>query len=72
MDRTWRSVAAELNSRRLRIDLRGVTFVSPIAEKIFQEIYQTTGAEFRTSSLVTRYFVDRTVQGVSNLSKDQR
>lgn len=72
MDRTWKTVAADLNSRKLRIDLCGVTFVSPLAEKLFREIYQQTGANFHTSSLVTRYFVDRTVHGINNLSKDQR
>jgi len=72
MDRTWKTVASDLNSRRLRIDLRGVTFVSPIAEGLFQEIYRRTDAEFQTSSLVTRYFVDRTVHGVNSLAKDQR
>ena len=72
MERTWKTVASNLQSRKLLIDLRGVTFVSPIAEGLFQEIYRHTGAEFQTSSLVTRYFVDRTVHGVNNLSKDQR
>ena len=72
MDRAWKTVASDLNSRKLRIDLRGVTFVDPIAEMLFQEIYQQTGAEFQTSSLVTRYFVERTVHGVNNFSKNQR
>ena len=72
IDRAWKTVASDLNSRKLRIDLRGVTFVDSIAEKLFQEIYHQTGAEFQTSSLVTRYFVDRTVHGVNNFSKNQR
>ena len=66
MERTWHAVAPGLSSRKVRLDLRGVTFIEPVAEGLLKEIYGQTGAEFQTGSLVTKYLVERTLNGANN------
>jgi len=55
--RTWDSLAASLGSRRLRLDLRGVTYVDAAGQQLLRKIYEQTHAEFLADSPLVAYFV---------------
>jgi anti-anti-sigma regulatory factor len=54
----WQLLAPSLESRKLLIDLRGVTHMDANGREILAEIHAQTGAEILTSTLMTQYFAD--------------
>src|SRR5579872_614095 len=56
VDRTWRTLQPTLGRKKLLLDLTAVTFLDPNGKEILSEIYAKTGAEFLTSSPLTKYF----------------
>jgi anti-anti-sigma regulatory factor len=52
----WHSVAASLGSRRLSLDLHGVTQMNSLARELLAEIYKRTGAEFISNTPMIKYF----------------
>ena len=56
--RAWHSLAAGLGSRRLKVDLRGVTHMNADARRVLADIHYTTGADFLTDSPLTQYFAE--------------
>jgi len=58
-DRAYRSVASSLGSRKLRIDLRGVTHVDESGKRLLGEIHQRTGADFVADTPMTKYFAQQ-------------
>ena len=61
-NRTWRSLAPSLDSKKLFLDLRGVTFIDADGRHLLAEIYGQTGAEFRTDSLLTGFVVHQVMR----------
>jgi hypothetical protein len=57
-DRTWRSLAPSLGSRKLVVDLRGVMHMDSEARLLLTEIHQKTGADFLADTPMTQYFAD--------------
>jgi len=62
LHRTWTALAPSLGSRKLQLDLRGVTFADDKGRKLLREIYQKTHAGFLTDSPLTKYFADDAMQ----------
>jgi hypothetical protein len=60
--RQWRSIFPTLDSRTLRLDLCGVTFIDPAAQPLMDEIYVQAQPEFATRNLLTRHFVEQIIQ----------
>jgi anti-anti-sigma regulatory factor len=56
--KTWHSLASSLRSRKLRVDLRGVTHIDANGKQILAEIRSKTGAEFLADTPMTKYFAD--------------
>jgi len=56
-DRTWRSLAASLEQKKLAVDLRGVTYIDEGGKKLLADIYEETGAQFEADTPLTQYFV---------------
>jgi len=54
----WNSLSASLGTKRLAVDLRGVTHMNSDARRILAEIHKKTGAQFLTGSPMTKYFAD--------------
>jgi hypothetical protein len=69
LDRTWRSLAPALKSRRLVVDLRDVSYVEPEGRRVLAEIYGKTGAEFRTRSLLIEFYAREATNGRSTNGK---
>lgn len=66
LSRSWACVAASLGSRKLCVDLRGVTYVDAAGQQLLREIYQKAGAEFLADSPLVTYFVEQATRHSSN------
>ena len=62
LGKTWHELCAPLGQRRLRLDLRGVTFVDASGTRILKEIVKATGAEIFADSPLTHEFANRVRQ----------
>ncbi len=58
-DRTYRSIVSSLGSRKLRVDLRGVTHVDASGKHLLGEIHQTSQAEFIADTPMTKYLAQQ-------------
>lgn len=58
----WLALAPSLLSKRLFLDLRGVTFVDAFGLQLLRDIYTATCAEMVTDSPLTRHFAELAVQ----------
>jgi len=63
LNRSWQELAASLGSRKLSIDLRGVTFMDTTGRHLLAEIHAKTGAEFLADTPMTKYFAEEAKQG---------
>jgi anti-anti-sigma factor len=59
LDRVWQSVAASLGSKKLLVDLTGITHMDAEGIRILADIHKRTGAEFMADSPMTKYFADQ-------------
>jgi hypothetical protein len=57
--RAWESIRADLGSKQLRVDMRGVTFVNGRGTAMLREIQQASGAEVLADSPLTKYFAEQ-------------
>jgi anti-anti-sigma regulatory factor len=64
-DRTWHALEQSLDSRKLQLDLRGVSFVDDRGKQVLREIYRKTNASFIANSPLTRYYADEAMQQVA-------
>jgi len=62
--RTWRDLAPLLGSRKLSIDLRGVTFMDMAGRHLLAEIHSKTGAKFLADTPMTKYFAEEATRGM--------
>jgi hypothetical protein len=58
LGRTWHDLWTSTNPKRLRLDIRGVTFADHSGSQIFREIVRVTGADIVADSPLTRYFAN--------------
>jgi len=64
--RTWESIRAEIGEKKLRLDLRGVTFVDGRGTAALREIRRASGAEVLADSPLTKYFAGRIIGEMEN------
>ena len=57
--RAWRELRPNLGSKKVRLDLRNVTFVDERGTDLLREIHRTSGAEILADSPLTKYFAER-------------
>jgi len=58
LHRAWQDLAASLGSRKLSVDLRGVTFMDKAGRNVLAEIHTKTNADFVADTPMTKYFAD--------------
>jgi anti-anti-sigma regulatory factor len=58
LDRTWRSLAASLGSKKLLVDLCGVTHIDLNGRQVLADIHRGTAAEFVADNPMTKYFAE--------------
>ena len=56
--RTWDAIQADLGPKKLRLDLRGVTFMDDRGTALLRQIHRMSGAEVLANSPLTKYFAD--------------
>ena len=62
--RAWRDLTPSLGSRKLSVDLRGVTFMDLAGRHLLAEIHARTGAEFLANTPMTKYFAEEAMRGI--------
>ena len=68
--RAWHAIRAELGSKKIRLDVRGVTFMDGRGTALLQEIQQMSGAEVVADSPLTKYFAERIMREIKNTEKE--
>lgn len=53
LHRSWQDLTPSLGSRKLAVDLCGVTFMDATGRRLLAEIHALTGAEFRADTPMT-------------------
>jgi anti-anti-sigma regulatory factor len=61
--RAWQDLATSLGSRKLSVDLRGVTFMDTSGRHLLAEIHAKTGADFLADTPMTKYFAEEAMRG---------
>ena len=70
-DKAYRSIASSLGSKKLRIDLRGVTNLDDNGKRLLGEIHQRTGADFVADTPMTKYFAQQAQAKAQPDSKEE-
>ena len=68
--RAWESIRADLGKRKLRLDLRGVTFVDRRGTEMLREIQKSSGAEVLADSPLTKYFAEQIVRKIEKTEEE--
>jgi hypothetical protein len=58
LQHAWHSLLASLGSKKLRVDLCGISHMDGNGRQVLSEIYKQTGADFLTDTPMTKYFAD--------------
>lgn len=58
LESVWSKLAPSVCGREVSIDIQGTTYVDQAGIRLLHDIYRATNAEFRTSSLLTRFIAD--------------
>jgi anti-anti-sigma regulatory factor len=69
LNRSWQELAPSLGSKKLSVDLRGVTFMDATGRRLLAEIHAKTGAEFLADTPMTKYFAEEAMQSIRTNSK---
>lgn len=64
LHRAWQDLATSLGSRRLSVDLRGVTFIDLAGRSVLAEIHNKTNADFLADTPMTKYFADEAKRSI--------
>jgi anti-anti-sigma regulatory factor len=62
--RAWQAIRVELGLKKLRLDVRGVTFMDSRGITLLREIRKLSGAEVLADCPLTKYFAERIMQEV--------
>lgn len=57
--RTWDAIRADLGTKKLRLDVRGVTFMDDRGTALLRKIHRMSSAEVLANSPLTKYFAER-------------
>ena len=70
LHRVWQELLPSLGSRKLSIDLRGLTFLDSAGRQLLAGIYEKSEANFLADTPMTKYFAEEATRGLqTNSSK---
>jgi len=69
LHRAWQVLAPSLGSRKLSVDLRGMTFIDATGKRLLAEIHEETGARFLADTPLTKYFAEQAQQDIRKQSR---
>lgn len=55
----WQDLAPSLGTKKLKVDLRGVTHADDTGQSLLGKIHASTGAEFMADTPLTKYFSEQ-------------
>jgi anti-anti-sigma regulatory factor len=67
--RAWQELAPSIGSKKVSVDLRGVTFMDMTGRQILAEIEAKTGAEFIADRPLTKYYAEEAMRGIQTNSR---
>ncbi len=67
--RAWMALASSLSTKKLALDLCGVTFMDEAGLELLREIYGATRAEVGASSPLTKHFAEQVMQSTKDGKK---
>jgi hypothetical protein len=56
LDRTWRGLCPSLGTKRVSVDLCGMTWADQDGKRLLHEIYEKSGAAFVANTPLSKYF----------------
>lgn len=59
LDRAWQMLIGSLGTKRLIVDLRGVTHVDAEGSRALAEIHRGSGAQFIAGNPMTKYYAEQ-------------
>lgn len=68
LGRAWQALEGSLLSKRLVVDLRGLTFADTDGRKALADIHSRTKAEFLADTPLTKHYAELAQQGISTNS----
>jgi anti-anti-sigma regulatory factor len=71
LTRSWPALISSPGSRKLLIDLCGVTHVDRDGMRILAEIHETTGANFVADTPMTKYFAAEARRDKKNPTREE-
>lgn len=70
--RVWQELAPSLGPKKLRLDLRGLTFVDSDGARLLSEIYRKNRPQFLTNTPLSKYFAEQAIRtGSERISGSQ-
>lgn len=60
--RAWQELAPSLGPKKLRLDLRGLTFVDSDGALLLSEIYRKNRPQFLTNTPLSKYFAEQAIR----------
>ena len=69
--RAWTALRSSLSTRKLALDLCGVTFVDESGLELLREIYRATRAHMVTNSHLTTHFAEQAMESTINRKKGE-
>ncbi|HYL09563.1 MAG TPA: hypothetical protein VEU31_02405 [Candidatus Acidoferrales bacterium] len=70
LKRVWASLASVLDSKKLSLDLREVTFADPAGRQLLSEIYSNTRADFLADTPMTKFFAEEAMRGRQSVQQE--
>ncbi len=67
--RAWLALASSLSTKKLALDLCGVTFMDEAGLELLREIYRATRAEVVASSPLTKHFAEEVTRSAKDGKK---
>lgn len=58
-NQSWHSLEESISSKKLNVDLRGVSFADVEGRQLLREIYDKTHAAFLANSPLTKYYAEQ-------------
>jgi len=68
--RVWDGVRVELGARKVRLDVRGLTFMDKRGTALLREIHRTSGADVVASSPLTKYFAEQIIREIEQTENE--
>lgn len=70
-ERVWREISAALDSKKLLVDLRGVTHMDALGRRVLAEIHRQTAAEFLADSPMTAFYAEEARRTGAGSAKEE-